>query len=132
MNDQSSDGRVTRIKAALGAGARTPEELEVLFEDTLLLRDGRALAELFEAGAVLVAGNEPCARGREAIAHWALALWAGPDSYVAQPLRVMQARDIALIVAERSINVARRDRDGTWRYAIVRQLDEDGNERTTQ
>ena len=125
-------GRATGIKAALGMGARTPEELEVLLEDTLLVRAGQALAELFEAGAVFIAGDGQCARGGEAIAQCALALWAGPHSYVAEPLRMVQARDIALIITECCINVARRDRDGAWRYAIVRQLVEDVNERITQ
>jgi hypothetical protein len=132
MNDQSADGRATRIRAPLGTGARTPEELEVLLEDSLLMRDVQALTELFDAGAMFVAGGEQSARGAEAIAQWALALWAGPHSYVAEPRRVMQARDIALIVAERSINVACRDRQGTWRYAIVHQLDQDENERRTE
>jgi len=132
MNEQSQDGRGTRNRAALDAGARTPEELEVLLEDTLLLRDCQALTELFEAGALFIAGDGQCARGGEAIAHSALARWAGPHSYVAEPLRVVQARDIALIIAERCVNVARRDRDGIWRYAIVRQLVEDTDERRIQ
>jgi len=131
MNDQSPDGQALQNRAALDTGARTPEELEVLLEDTLLLRDCQALTELFAAGAVFVAGDGQCARG-EAIAHSVLARWAGPHSYVAEPLRVVQARDIALIIAERCINVACRDRDGTWRYAIVGQLVEDTDERRTQ
>lgn len=107
-------------------GARTPEELETLLEDTLMLRDQQALAELFEDGAMLVVNDERSARGGEAIARLALVTWAGEHSYVANPQYVMQARDIALIVSERSINVVRRDNRGTWRYAIVRQLVDDG------
>lgn len=104
----------------MSAGARTPEELETLLEDTLLLRDHQALAELFEDGAVLVVNDEQSAWG-EAIARLALATWAGGQTYVANPQWVMQARDIALIVSARGINVVRRRSDGTWRYAIVRQ-----------
>jgi hypothetical protein len=100
-------------------GAATPEELETLFEDTLLLRDGQALATLFEDGAVLVAEAHAPGRGGVAIAQLALVHWCGEQVYVADPQRVVQMHDIALIVAERSINVARRDRDGTWRYVIV-------------
>ena len=81
---------------ATWAGARTPEELETLFEDALLVRDRQALAALFEAGAVLVAGDGPPARGGAAIARLALAMWAGDGAYVADPRRVVQARDIAL------------------------------------
>ena len=38
-------------------GARTPEELETLFEDAFVIRDRTALAGLFEDGAVLSAGS---------------------------------------------------------------------------
>lgn len=103
------------------ADARTPEELETLFEDALLIRDGQALAALFEEGAVLVTGRDDGIRGN-AIAGSALALWDGYHAYVADPQRVIQARDIALIVAERGINVARRGSDGAWRYVIVHSL----------
>jgi hypothetical protein len=99
-------------------GARTPEELEALLEDALVVRDGAALAALFEAGAILVAGTGPPARGG-ALARAALALWAGERTYVADPRRVVQARDLALVAAEGGIHVARRGRDGTWRYAMV-------------
>ena len=58
------------------------------------------------------------ARGVE-IAWLALATWHGDATYVADPRRVVQARDIALIIADRAINVARRGHDGVWRYAIV-------------
>lgn len=101
------------------AGARTPEELETLLEDALLMRDDATVAALFEAGAVLVADDGPPIRGDAAIASLALALWEGDRAYVADPRRVVQARDLALIVAERAISVVRRDRDGTWRYVIA-------------
>ena len=103
----------------MSVSARTPEELETLLEDALVLRDRQALAELFEAGAVLVVGEERPARGAEAIARLALATWADDRTYVADLRRVLQTRDLALIVAEGGINVVRRDSDGVWRYAIV-------------
>lgn len=103
----------------MSAGARTPEELETLCEDALVMRDGQALAELFEEGAILVAGNGLPARGGEEIARLALATWDDDRVYVANPCHVMQARDIALLVAEQRINVVHRDRDGAWRFAIV-------------
>lgn len=102
-------------------GARTPEELETLFEDGLVLRDPQALADLFESGAVLAVDDERTAHGGEAIAQLALVTWAGDHTYIAEPKRVMQARDIALIVSGQGINVVRRATDGTWRYAIVRK-----------
>jgi hypothetical protein len=101
------------------SGARTPEELEMLFEDAFVIRDREALAELFEDGAVLVADDGPReARGGLEIARFATALWERDRTYVAEPRRVLQARDTGLVLAERGINVARRGHDGVWRYAI--------------
>jgi hypothetical protein len=101
-------------------GARTPEELETLLEDALVLRDGEALAELFEDGAVLVAGSGSReARGGDEIARLARDMWERDLTYLADPRRVLQARDTGLIVAKRGINVVRRGSDGAWRYAIA-------------
>ncbi len=100
-------------------GARTPEELEALFEDAFVARDRDALAQLFEDEAVLVAGDGVHeARGGEEIARFATAMWERDRTYVADPQRVLQARDTALVVGERGINVVRRRSDGAWRYAI--------------
>lgn len=104
------------------AGARTPEELETLLEDALLLRDRAALVALFEDQAVLVAGDERSACGGAAIAQLALAMWVGDHTYVADPQRILQARDTALIIAERGVNVACRGTDGTWCYTIMHQF----------
>jgi hypothetical protein len=104
----------------MNAGARTPEELETLLEDALMLRDHQVLAELFEDGAVLVMGDEQPVRGGEAIARLALVTWEGEHTYIANPQCVMQARDIALIISKWGINVVRRGSGGTWRYTIVR------------
>ena len=104
----------------------------MLFEDALVMRDAQALAELFAEGAVLVAGDERQARGGEEIARLALATWAGDRTYVADPRRVLQARYIALIVAEQGINVVHRGRDGSWRYAIIRLSGDNRTERREQ
>jgi hypothetical protein len=100
-------------------GARTPEELETLLEDAFVTRDRSALTQLFENGAVLVCGNVREARGEEEIARFATALWDRDRTYVAEPGRVLQARDIALVVADGGISVARRGGDRAWRYAIA-------------
>lgn len=115
----------------MSAGACTPEELEMLLEDTLVLRDRETLAALFDDWAALAAGEGHPTRGRDAIARRALALWQGDRIYVAQPRRVVQAGDIALVVGTQGVNVARRNRDGAWHYAVVHWTDEDRNERTT-
>lgn len=101
------------------SGARTPEELETLLEDAFLLRDQQALAQLFHPGAVLVVdGGMPEARGRRQIAAVATQLWDSQRQYLADPRRVLQVRDTALVLAGHAINVVRRGEDGSWRYAI--------------
>lgn len=100
-------------------GARTPEELETLLEDAFVLRDQGALVQLFEAGAVLIAGDGPHeARGREAIARVASGMWEIDRAYFADPRRVLQVGDTALVLAGRAVSVVHRGDDGSWRYAI--------------
>jgi hypothetical protein len=118
------------MAGALGvtSSARTPEELEALFEDALMQGDSMMLSTLFEPGATLVTGNEPPAHGSEAIACMALVTWGGDHSYVADPRRIVVVRDIALIIAKQAINVMHRDCDGAWRYTIVLQREGDSND----
>jgi hypothetical protein len=98
----------------------TPEELEMLLEDAFVLRDVDALAGLFIARSLLIAGNwAHAARGREQITRIAPQLWAQERAYFAEPRRVVQSGDIALAVGDDAINVARRAEDGSWRYAIA-------------
>ena len=51
---------------------------------------------------------------------------------IAAPRRVLQAREITLIVGDGAINVARRGSDGAWRYAIalLAHTQANGNRRT--
>jgi hypothetical protein len=101
-------------------GARTPEELEALFEDAFVTRDAEALSGMFAEAAVLaLGGGRDVARGPEEIARLARRLWEGDRTYVAEPRRVMHARETALVLADRAINVVRRGSDGTWRYSIA-------------
>lgn len=101
-----------------GGGACTPEELEMLLEDAFVTRDREMLAGLFEGRAVVATGGEGPVRGGDAVTRL-VAAWEGGGTYIADPLRVVQARDIALILGTWAINVARRGRDGAWRYAIA-------------
>src|SRR6188472_1099003 len=65
-------------------GARTPEELETLFEDAFVTRDAAALQAMFADGGVLLAGSaEREVRGAAAIGRCATALWEHDDTYVA-------------------------------------------------
>ena len=100
--------------------ARTPEELESLLEDAFVTRDADALCEMFEEGAVLVAGaGSPEARGEEEIGRLARTLLEADRTYVAEPRRVVQARDTALVFGSGGLNVVRRGGDGGWRYTIA-------------
>jgi hypothetical protein len=102
-------------------GARTPEELETLFEDedAFMIRDRAALVGLFEEGAVVAPDDRRKeARGEEAIAQLATAIWTRNRVYLAEPRRVLQARDVALVVADGGIHVVRRGSAGAWRYSI--------------
>ncbi len=100
------------------AGARTPEELDTLFEDAFVLRDRAVLDALFDDGAVLAEAGGVQARGAEAIGHALARLWDRDRTYVARPRRVLQARGTALVVADSGIHVLHRGRDGAWRSAI--------------
>ncbi len=102
----------------IAAGARTPEELETLLEDAFVTRDRQALSALFEEGAVLVDGRVGEARGRTAIGRLAALMWDQDYAYLADPCRVFQARDTALVLTARGISVVRRRDGGDWRYVI--------------
>jgi hypothetical protein len=106
--------------------ARTPEELETLFEDAFVTTDRTAIVRLFEDGAVLGAALGE-ARGGEQIGRLAVAMWEQDYRYLADPRRVLQARDTALVVGPRGINVVRRGGAAGWRYAIS-LLDSDATE----
>ena len=104
----------------MSTGARTPEQLEALFEDAFVTRDAQTLSAMFADGGVLALQARPnAARGTAEIGRLAAALWESDRTYVAAPRRVLQARDIALVVADNAINVVRRGRDGAWVYAIA-------------
>jgi hypothetical protein len=104
----------------MSTAARTPEELEALLEDAFVTRDAEALSAMFADGAVLaLRAEQVAARGAAEIGRLAAALWEADRTYVAAPRRVVQARDIALVLADSAINVARRGSDGAWGYAIA-------------
>ena len=102
----------------MGANAFSPNELETLLEDAVLLGDGPAAAELFEPGGVLIPGpRSPQARGRAAIAAYVHAASGRPGYLAGSPLTA-HSRDIALLAGPAAINVARRRTDGSWLFVI--------------
>ena len=92
--------------------ASSPEDLEFLLEDALVLRDGAAAAALFEDGGVLVERSggvfEPSQVAR---------LLA--ERYLAAPSSVTVLRDIAVAVGPQTVNISRRDAGGGWRLVAV-------------
>ena len=52
------------------------------------------------------------------ITRFAAELWNLERSYLADPRRVLQVRDTALVVSGCAVNVVRRGDDGSWRYSI--------------
>lgn len=103
----------------MSAAARTPEELETLLEDAFVLRDPEALALLFHPDAVLASGDgSPEARGRDQITRTVRALWAQNRTYLANPWRIIQEGDTALVLSGHTTNVLTRGDGRTWRYLI--------------
>jgi hypothetical protein len=96
--------------------ASSPEELETLLEDAVLLRDAAAVADLFEPGAVLITG--PAITGPEhALAELATL------GYVAAFRTVTVRPCLAVVVGDHAVNVSIRAPDGAWRLvaAVIRQ-----------
>jgi hypothetical protein len=100
-------------------GARTPEELETLLEDAILLRDVAGLLALFSPYGVL-AGPLEHAQGPVHIAGSARALLSDGWEYVADPTLVVQAHRTALVIGPHALNVARRGHNSLGRYEICR------------
>jgi SnoaL-like protein len=101
-------------------GARSPEELETLLEDAFVLHQPEDIGPLFEPGAVLVADNARReARGRAEIERVAEDLFATACEYVADPRRVVQVGDIAVVQGRRATTVMRRGADRCWRYVVA-------------
>jgi hypothetical protein len=95
--------------------ASSPEELETLLEDAVMLGDEVAVAALFDAGAVVISGSH-IAGPEQALADFA------QIGYVASTRTVTLRRDIAVVVGDHAVNVSCRASDGAWRLvaAIVR------------
>lgn len=102
--------------------ALSPEELETLLEDALVLQDVAEVAALFEDGGVLVDGSGRV-HGRHQVAH----VLAQHD-YVASPRSVTLVSNVAIVVGSRTINVSCRVEGGGWRLvaAIVTTTPQSG------
>jgi uncharacterized protein (TIGR02246 family) len=115
--------------------ARTPEELDTLFGRALNAGDLDALVALYEPQASLMPSPGKVVVGAPAIRE-ALAAFIGAKPRITlTPRLVSQAGDLALVTAKwelelngddgkpakmhgESVEVVRRQADGTWRFAI--------------
>lgn len=104
----------------MARGARTPEELETLLEDALIMGDRPGLRALLAEVCVLVGCDGREARGVGEAERLAWAWRDGGWRHLAGEQRVLQAHDTALIGSPAGLHVARRADDGAWRLAISR------------
>lgn len=93
--------------------ASSPEGLELLLEDALVLRDDVAAAALFEDGDVLVEQSG----GLRGPSHVARLL--SERGYLASPSSVTVIRDIAVVVGPQTVNISRRDTRAGWRLVAT-------------
>jgi len=93
--------------------AESPEELEILLEDALVLQDDAAVAALFAEGGVLVEGSG-CVRGRNQVAHL-----LAKQHYLAAPCSVTVVNNIAIVVGRHTVNVSCRDPGAGWRLVAA-------------
>lgn len=92
--------------------ASSPEELETLLEDGVLLGDEAAVLSLFHADAMII--TDARVTGPEQALAELAAL-----GYVAATRTVTQRRDVAIIVGDQAVNVSCREPDGAWRLVVT-------------
>src|SRR5262249_11284596 len=116
--------------------AKTPDDCDALFERHLNAGDLDSLVDLYEQGAVLVATPGESGGGREASRKTLGGLVAAKAEIRLRVAQVLRAGDdLAMIygdwsghftdpdgarvaIAGQSIEVVRRQPDGTWRFAL--------------
>ncbi|WP_214410502.1 YybH family protein [Sphaerisporangium fuscum] len=114
--------------------ARRPEDVPLVFAERFNSGDARAVAEVYESGAVFVPEEGPAVTGEELHAANARFLSLGLPITV-RPRHVHAAGDTALLIVDWTISgtgpdgeavriegtatdVARRGSDGFWRYIV--------------
>jgi len=115
--------------------ARKPEELDVLFADAINAGDIEALIKLYEPGASLMPEPGQVVSGAKAIREALGGFLALKPRIKLDGKKLAEAGDIALTTSKwvlegtgpdgkpmkmegQSAEVARRQPDGTWRYAV--------------
>ncbi len=104
--------------------ARDPQDLARFFLERANAGDADGLVALYEPDAVLVGPDGQVMRGAEAIRDFYAGLLASRPTFVAGEQRPALRRGDIALTSSRLVNgivtaeVARRQPDGTWRWAI--------------
>lgn len=102
--------------------ALKPEDLSRLFFERANAGDVEGVVALYEAGAVLTFAPGQVAVGTEAIRRVYAELLASPPAFTGVVRPVIRNGDIAITSTTRAgnatVEVARRQADGTWLWAI--------------
>lgn len=93
--------------------AASPEELDTLLEDALLMGDGPAVAALFAGSDALVATAGCVRNGAEAVE------LLTERGYLASPSFVRVGSGVALAIGERTVAVSGRGAAGRWQLLAV-------------
>ncbi|GAC1611585.1 MAG: hypothetical protein NVS3B26_25930 [Mycobacteriales bacterium] len=97
--------------------ASSPEELETLLEDAVLMGDEAAVEALFDAAGLVIAGPRVAGPEQALVELTALGYLAST-----RPVTVRHCVAVAVAVGDFAVNVSFRTPDGAWRLvaAIVR------------
>jgi len=110
--------------------ARTPEEVDALFEKYLNEGNLNALVELYEPGATLIGSPGQPASGQEAIRNVLAAFIAAKANLKLNVTQTIVAGDIAVTyndwggtaagaeLSGKAMEICRRQPDGTWRFVV--------------
>lgn len=93
--------------------AASPEELDTLLEDALLMGDGAAVSALFAGSEALVAAAGCVRHSTEAVE------LLSEHGYLASPSVVRVGSGIALAIGERAVAVSGRGAAGRWQLLAV-------------
>lgn len=103
-------------------GAAEPEDLDRLFLERASAGDVDGVVALYEPDAVLALGAGRLAVGTEAIRRFYTELLASPPRFTGVIRPAIRNGDLALTSTTRAgnatVEVARRQPDGTWRWMI--------------
>lgn len=115
--------------------AKNPEEMTRVWSEAFNRGDLDALVDLYEPGAVLTRSSGPSISGREGIRQAFTAFLTGRPRIEATTRKVVSMGELAVTygdwrlrgtnpdgspraISGRSVEVLRRQADGTWRYVI--------------